>query len=47
MEDSIEAFKDMITSEPKRKGKPKLATTEEMKAVWKTPKQQPTEKTPT
>ena len=33
-EDFIEAFNKMITSEPKRKGKPKLATPEEMKSIW-------------
>ncbi|MCL5877268.1 MAG: hypothetical protein M1540_05600 [Candidatus Bathyarchaeota archaeon] len=35
-EDFIEAFNKLITSEPKRKGKPKLATPEEMKSVWRT-----------
>ena len=34
----IESFNKMITSEPKRKGKPKLATPEEMKSVWRTVK---------
>ena len=35
-EDFIDSFNKMITSEPKRKGKPKLATPEEMKSVWRT-----------
>jgi DNA-binding transcriptional regulator/RsmH inhibitor MraZ len=34
----IEAFNKMITSEPKRKGKPKLATPQEMKSIWRTAK---------
>jgi DNA-binding transcriptional regulator/RsmH inhibitor MraZ len=37
-EDFLEGFKKLITSEPKRKGKPKLATPEEMKSVWRTVK---------
>ncbi len=37
-EDFLEEFKKLITSEPKRKGKPKLATSEEMKSVWRTVK---------
>ena len=37
-EDFLEEFKKLITSEPKRKGKPKLATPEEMKSVWRTVK---------
>lgn len=37
-EDFIESFNKMITSEPKRKGKPKLATPQEMKSIWKTVK---------
>ncbi len=37
-ENFIESFNKMITSEPKRKGKPKLATPEEMKSVWRTVK---------
>jgi hypothetical protein len=37
-ENFIEAFNKMITSEPKRKGKPKLATPEEMKSAWRTVK---------
>ena len=37
-EDFLEEFKKLITSEPKRKGKPKLATPEEMKSMWRTVK---------
>jgi len=37
-ENFIEAFNKMITSEPKRKGKPKLAPPQEMKSVWRTVK---------
>ena len=37
-ENFLEEFKKLITSEPKRKGKPKLATPEEMKSVWRTVK---------
>jgi len=37
-EDFLEEFKKLITSEPKRKGKPKLATPEEMKSIWRTTK---------
>lgn len=37
-EDFIEAFNKTITSEPKRKGKPRLASPEEMKSVWRTVK---------
>jgi AbrB family looped-hinge helix DNA binding protein len=37
-EDFLEEFKKLITSEPKRKGKPKLASPEEMKSIWKTAK---------
>jgi len=36
--DFLEEFKKLITSEPKLKGKPKLATPEEMKSVWRTVK---------
>jgi bifunctional DNA-binding transcriptional regulator/antitoxin component of YhaV-PrlF toxin-antitoxin module len=36
--DFREEFIKLITSEPKRKGKPKLATPEEMKSVWRTVK---------
>lgn len=37
-ENFIESFNKMITSEPKRKGKPKLATPEQMKSAWRTVK---------
>jgi bifunctional DNA-binding transcriptional regulator/antitoxin component of YhaV-PrlF toxin-antitoxin module len=37
-EDFREEFIKLITSEPKRKGKPKLATPEEMKSMWRTVK---------
>jgi DNA-binding transcriptional regulator/RsmH inhibitor MraZ len=37
-EEFIESFNKMITSEPKRKGKPRLATPEQMKSVWRTVK---------
>jgi DNA-binding transcriptional regulator/RsmH inhibitor MraZ len=37
-EDFIDSFNKMITSEPKRKAKPKLATPEEMKSIWRTVK---------
>jgi DNA-binding transcriptional regulator/RsmH inhibitor MraZ len=37
-ENFIEAFNKMINSEPKRKGKPKLASPEEMKSIWRTAK---------
>ncbi len=37
-ENFIESFNKTITSEPKRKGKPKLATPEEMKTAWRTVK---------
>lgn len=37
-EDFLEEFKKLITSEPKRKGKPKLASPEEMKSVWRAAK---------
>jgi DNA-binding transcriptional regulator/RsmH inhibitor MraZ len=36
--DFLEEFKKLITSEPERKGKPKLATTEEMKSLWRSTK---------
>ena len=32
--DFLEKFKKLITSEPRRVGKPKLATPEEMKSIW-------------
>ncbi len=35
-EDFLEEFNRIISSPPKRKGKPKLATPEEMKAIWRT-----------
>ncbi len=34
--DFQEEFRRIIASPPKRKGKPKLATPEEMKTAWKT-----------
>ena len=34
--DFLEEFNRIISSPPKRKGKPKLATPEEMKVVWRT-----------
>jgi DNA-binding transcriptional regulator/RsmH inhibitor MraZ len=37
-EDFLEEFKKLITSEPKLNGKPRLATPEEMKSVWRTVK---------
>ena len=37
-EDFLEEFKKLITSEPKRQGKPKLASPKEMKSVWRTVK---------
>jgi DNA-binding transcriptional regulator/RsmH inhibitor MraZ len=37
-ESFIESFNKMITSEPKRKGKPKPATPEQMKSIWRTVK---------
>ena len=37
-EDFIESFNKLITSEPKRKGKPHLASPEEMKSIWRTAK---------
>ncbi len=37
-ENFIEVFNKTILSEPKRKGKPKLATPEEMKTAWRTVK---------
>jgi hypothetical protein len=36
--DFIESFNKIIISEPERKGKPELATPEEMKSVWRTVK---------
>lgn len=37
-QDFLEEFKKLIASEPKRKGKPKLANPEEMKSIWRTAK---------
>jgi bifunctional DNA-binding transcriptional regulator/antitoxin component of YhaV-PrlF toxin-antitoxin module len=37
-ENFLEEFKKLITSEPELKGKPKFATPEEMKSVWRTAK---------
>ncbi len=37
-EDFVESFNKIITSEPKRKGKPRLATPQEMKSIWRTAK---------
>ena len=34
----LEEFRKVISSEPKRKGKPKLASPKEMKSIWRTPK---------
>jgi len=36
--DFLEEFRKVIFSEPKRKGKPILASPEEMKSIWRTPK---------
>jgi bifunctional DNA-binding transcriptional regulator/antitoxin component of YhaV-PrlF toxin-antitoxin module len=36
--DFLEEFRKVISSEPKRKGKPKLVLPEEMKSIWRTPK---------
>jgi len=36
--DFLEEFLKVISSEPKRKGKPKLVSPEEMKSIWRTPK---------
>ncbi len=33
--DFLEEFLKVITSEPRRRGKPKLASPEEMKSVWR------------
>ena len=37
-EDFLDEFRKVITSEPKRKGKPKLVSPEEMKSIWRTAK---------
>jgi len=34
--DFIEEFRKIITSEPRRTGKPKLVSPKEMKSVWRT-----------
>jgi bifunctional DNA-binding transcriptional regulator/antitoxin component of YhaV-PrlF toxin-antitoxin module len=34
--DFLEEFRKVISSEPKRKGKPKLVSPEEMKSMWRT-----------
>ncbi len=34
--DFLEEFRKIITSEPRRKGKPRLVSPEEMKSAWKT-----------
>jgi bifunctional DNA-binding transcriptional regulator/antitoxin component of YhaV-PrlF toxin-antitoxin module len=34
--DFLEEFRKVISSEPKRKGKPKLISLKEMKSVWRT-----------
>ncbi len=34
--DFQEEFRKLIHTEPKRRGKPKLATPEEIKAIWRT-----------
>ena len=36
--DFMEEFRKVISSEPKRKGKPKIWTPQEMKSIWRTPK---------
>ena len=36
--DFLSEFEKLITSTPKRKGKPKLATPEEMKSIWRVAK---------
>jgi bifunctional DNA-binding transcriptional regulator/antitoxin component of YhaV-PrlF toxin-antitoxin module len=33
--DFLEEFRKVITSEPRRTGKPKLASPEEMKSIWR------------
>jgi bifunctional DNA-binding transcriptional regulator/antitoxin component of YhaV-PrlF toxin-antitoxin module len=37
-EDFLEEFQKLISSQPRRKGKPKLASPEEMKSTWRTVK---------
>jgi len=34
--DFLEEFRKVITSEPRRTGKPKFASPKEMKAIWRT-----------
>jgi bifunctional DNA-binding transcriptional regulator/antitoxin component of YhaV-PrlF toxin-antitoxin module len=36
--DFLDEFRKVISSEPKRKGKPKLVSPKEMKSIWRTPK---------
>jgi bifunctional DNA-binding transcriptional regulator/antitoxin component of YhaV-PrlF toxin-antitoxin module len=33
--DFLDEFRQVISSEPKRKGKPKLATPQQMKSIWR------------
>jgi bifunctional DNA-binding transcriptional regulator/antitoxin component of YhaV-PrlF toxin-antitoxin module len=35
--DFLDEFRKVISSEPKRKGKPKLVSPREMKSIWRTP----------
>jgi hypothetical protein len=35
-EDFMEEFRKVITSEPRRKGKPTLLSPDEMKVIWRT-----------
>ena len=35
-EDFLEEFRKVIASKPRRRGKPKLASPEEMKSIWRT-----------
>jgi bifunctional DNA-binding transcriptional regulator/antitoxin component of YhaV-PrlF toxin-antitoxin module len=35
-EDFLEKFRKLITSKPRRRGKPKFVSPKEMKAVWRT-----------
>jgi len=34
--DFLEEFREVMTSEPRRTGKPKLVSPEEMKSIWRT-----------
>ena len=36
--DFLDEFRKVISSEPKRKGKPTLVSPKEMKSIWRTPK---------